>query len=113
MNETALKTTNELWKHRREGRSAIEEMAIDCALAATREYENRKQQLTVAIEYCQRELDRCLRSLQQDGRTGNSLGVLQSNGVEVDRLCGETELARRFAEDAQERLASVLAANGQ
>ena len=73
------------------------------AIGATREYEARRDLLAEAIGQCRQMLINAARELDR-GYRPNSLGILQGNGVAVDRLCGELDCACRAAEAAQELL---------
>jgi len=73
---------------------------------ATRRYETARGNLAVQIEYLRRELDRAVERMN-DGDCPNSLGILQGNGVEVDRLCGELARTREAAAAAQKLLADL------
>ena len=102
MKNDGLKTTDELdtitWAD--DAARAVVYHATD----ATREYENVQASLASTMDYCHRELGRALADLKATGRVPNSLGVLQGNGVEVDRLCGELIRTRQAAAAAQSLL---------
>ena len=73
------------------------------AIGATCEYEARRDRLAEAIDQCRRTLIDAAREMDR-GYRPNSLGILQGNGVAVDRLCGELDCVHRAAEAAQELL---------
>jgi hypothetical protein len=103
---TGLKTTDDLARmdtHKDETARTL----LRHAMGAAREYESVQANLASVMEYCRRQLERAQRELNDEGRVPNSLGILQGNGVEVDRLCGELSRTRQAAEAAQELLATL------
>jgi hypothetical protein len=80
---------------------------IEHAMNATRKYEEVRTALDGALDYIGQQVQRSKRDLAATGRTPNSLGVLQGNGVELDRLCGELARTRESAQAAQKLLATL------
>jgi hypothetical protein len=80
---------------------------IEHAMNATRNYEQVRTALDGALDYIGRQVQRAKWDLTATGRTPNSLGVLQGNGVELDRLCGELARTREAAQAAQKLLATL------
>ena len=57
----------------------------------TRRKTKRVNDLIIKIEMVMGSLERCKQSLQERGIPENSLGVLQYQATELDRLCGEID----------------------
>ncbi len=102
-----LKTGEQIFEMLASAKSEMARTLLGHAIGATREYENVRSALSDSMSYCQQQLERAYRELNQEGRVPNSLGVLQANGVEVDRLCGELARTRKAAEAAQELLETL------
>ena len=107
MNDQTLKTADELFEMLSAAKSDHSRHLISFASDAAREYERIRGDLLGAMEYCRRELERAGDAMKGDGRMPNSLGILQNNGVEVDRLCGELTRTRDAALAAQRLLAKL------
>jgi hypothetical protein len=109
MNATnnGLKTCKQLCEMLDNATSDMARTVLEHAIGATRDYENTRTTLTTALEYCHGQLEQAERELKKEGRAPNSLGVLQGNGVEVDRLCGELAHTRQAAEAAKELLTTL------
>lgn len=60
-----------------------------------RQYRYCKERYVAAMKACQRTLVRELAYVAMQPVASNSLGVLQAQGVEVDRLAGELNQVRR------------------
>ena len=112
MTATKLKTTEDLLEGLHAARSDHARTLIAHAMDATRRYETARGNLAVQIEFLRRELDRAVGRMNE-GDCPNSLGILQGNGVEVDRLCGELARTREAAAAAQRLLADLgISADG-
>lgn len=73
---------------------------LDLAAEATRQYENRLEQLNDRLDSVRRAVDVAANHIE-GGYPPNSLGILQGHGSDVDRLCGELALAKDTAFAAQ------------
>ena len=69
---------------------------LNAAHEATLRAEDTREELIQKIEGMLRQLLQGLRALRE-GRDVNSLGLCQSQAVEVDRLCGELHVASTIA----------------
>ena len=107
MTTETIKTSTELFQMVQDAKSDMARTLLGHAMGAACEYENTRTQLSSAMEYCRRQIERAKRDLDTEGRVPNSLGVLQGNGIEVDRLCGELTRTRQAAIATQELLTSL------
>jgi hypothetical protein len=102
-----LKTSDKLFEMLQTAKSNHARTLIAHATDATRKYEDVRTALGSQLEYIRRVVERAQRELNEEGRTPNPLGILQGNGVEVDRLCGELARTREAAAAAQKLLVEL------
>ena len=107
MTTTKLKTTDDLFEALHAARSDHARTLIAHAMEATRNYEATRASLAGQLDYIRRVVERAQHDLNESGRTPNALGILQGNGPEADRLCGELARTREAAAAAQKLLATL------
>ena len=107
MNTETIKTSKELFELLTAAKSDRARSLIAHAAVATNSYERVRTDLLGTLEYCRRQIERAQRDLTDSDSMPNSLGILQNNGVEADRLCGELARTREAAADAQKLLTTL------
>jgi len=90
-----MKTSREIAKRTFSAEIAENETAsrlLDAAHDVTTAAEDARKSLIAEVEWLIDNLNQSLTKLQA-GETVNSLGIIQSRGSTIDRLCGELALA--------------------
>jgi hypothetical protein len=107
MTTKTIKTADELFETIQSAKSDHARTLIAHAGDAALRYEAVRRELEGSIKFCHEQLGRALQELQIGGQQPNSLGLLQNNGAEVDRLCGELARTREAAAATQQLLVRV------
>ena len=106
MNTETIKTTAELFEMLTAAGSDHARALIAHAGDTTREYESARERLARQLEFIRTQVDQAIGQMNA-GQLPNSMGVLQGNGVETDRLCGELARSRQAAVASQKLLTSL------
>jgi hypothetical protein len=102
-----IKTAEELLETFAAAKTDHARKLIAHAVEAARRYEDVRGDLLGALEYCRRQIERAHHELAESDRILNASGILQNNGVETDRMCGELARTREAAAAAQELLTTL------